>query len=104
MIDKSYAKGYFNGANQANLGPYGVVSMLYLPGGERFSFKQSLGWGTNNWATIIQNLKNIKFMDDSKLVIEQVQGSYRLQTPPRADSKCNIHFLCKKFQASLLSI
>lgn len=50
--------GFLYCASQGNLGPCGSEGILYLSDGSNFSFKLSLGHGTNNWTEMHANLQS----------------------------------------------
>ncbi|CAI8618036.1 unnamed protein product [Vicia faba] len=83
----------FDGACRGNPGPAGAGAVLFDENGNvLFHFRKGLGYQTNNAAeyhalilglrhSIMKGCKHINVQGDSHLVINQFQGSYRINNP-----------------------
>jgi ribonuclease HI len=84
-------KIYTDGASKGNPGPSGAGGVIYSPSGEIVSeLNKSLGIATNNVAEYLAlkltleraielNIKNVEVFMDSKLVVEQMKGTWKIK-------------------------
>lgn len=89
-------KVYTDGGSRGNPGPSAIGGIGYLNGKKIFEFKKSIGNATNNDAeyraliealNIIRNLKfeilnqfkKIEFYSDSRLMVNQVNGMFKVK-------------------------
>tara|TARA_Y100000590_G_C15174601_1_gene808735 strand:+ start:177 stop:587 length:411 start_codon:yes stop_codon:yes gene_type:complete len=81
---------YADGASRSNPGPAGIGVVIYRSGEEIHTISEYIGKATNNEAEYLALIKGLKYLImekelsvncylDSKLVIEQAQGSYRVK-------------------------
>ena len=81
---------YADGASRSNPGPAGIGVAIYKKGEEIHTISEYIGKATNNEAEYLALIKGLKYLImekelsvncylDSKLVIEQAQGSYRVK-------------------------
>jgi len=82
---------YFDGASRSNPGPASYGGVIYEKGVERYTYKKYIGTTTNNVAEY-QALLNglllakekgiirLEVYGDSKLVIEQVTGNWKVKS------------------------
>mgnify|MGYP001183900514 CR=1 FL=1 len=81
---------YADGASRSNPGPAGIGVVIYKKGEEIHTISEYIGKATNNEAEYLALIKGLKYLImekelsvncylDSKLVIEQAQGSYRVK-------------------------
>ena len=89
VIDKTFAWGFFDGFAAGDPKICGAGGMLFLSDVHFFSFKASLGLGTNNFAELCalklllflarrNSLDKIQIFRDSQLVINWASGKYRV--------------------------
>lgn len=86
---------YFDGASRGNPGMSGCASIIYL-NGIVYKIREKLGICTNNYAEysglliglkyilenkLFDNIKSIKIFGDSMLVINQLNGLYKCNSP-----------------------
>jgi ribonuclease HI len=91
--ESGYWRLYCDGASRGNPGPAGAGALLYDPGGTlKAHLSRYLGETTNNVAeyqALILGLQmareqgatRIQVLADSQLVVEQLNGSYRVKSP-----------------------
>jgi len=100
---------YFDGACKPNPGKMGIGYVLMDEGGNVLEKgKKRLGLGTNNVAeylALLEGLKSaMKYGDrvtirgDSKLVIEQLRGNYKVKTPHLRELFEQVLELLRNFQ------
>ena len=81
---------YADGASRSNPGPAGIGVVIYKKGEEIHTISEYIGKAANNEAEYLALIKGLKYLImekelsvncylDSKLVIEQAQGSYRVK-------------------------
>ena len=90
---------YFDGASRGNPGPASLGGVIYDSlQEEKINYKKAIGVATNNYAEyqallvgikvcIKYNIKEVNIYGDSKLVIEQVKGNWKV----KSDSLKPIH-------------
>ena len=82
---------YFDGASRSNPGPASYGGVFYKDGKELYTYKKYIGTTTNNVAeykALISGLlmakekgiKDLEVYGDSKLVIEQVTGHWKVKS------------------------
>jgi len=83
---------YFDGASRSNPGPASYGGVIYDPdGNEIANYKKYIGKHTNNvaeylgcfhgiQACIQEGIKNVIIYGDSKLVVEQVSGRWKVRS------------------------
>ena len=82
---------YFDGASRSNPGPASYGGVIYENGVERYTYKKYIGSTTNNVAEykallnglLLAKEKGITRLEvygDSKLVIEQVTGNWKVKS------------------------
>ena len=82
---------YFDGASRSNPGPASYGGVIYENGVERYTYKKYIGTTTNNVAEykallnglLLAKEKGITRLEvygDSKLVIEQVTGNWKVKS------------------------
>ena len=83
---------YFDGASRSNPGPASYGGVIYNENSEEIaSYKKYIGKHTNNVAEYLgcfagiqvciqENIKNLTVYGDSKLVIEQVSGRWKVRS------------------------
>jgi ribonuclease HI len=83
---------YFDGASRSNPGPASYGGVIYNEKGHEVgTYKKYIGRHTNNvaeylgcfagiQACIQENIKNVTIYGDSKLVIEQVSGRWKVRS------------------------
>jgi ribonuclease HI len=84
-------KVYTDGGSKGNPGPSSIGGIGYLNGEKIFEFKKSIGVATNNDAEYkalieaLEQIKNIKkinkinFYSDSRLMVNQVNGLFKVK-------------------------
>lgn len=85
-------KVFTDGGSKGNPGPSSIGGVGYLNGEKIFEFKKSIGIATNNDAEYqalihaleiinskILNLKKIEFYSDSRLMVNQVKGLFKVK-------------------------
>ncbi|EKE14192.1 MAG: ribonuclease H [uncultured bacterium] len=84
-------KVFTDGGSKGNPGPSSIGGVGYLNGEKIFEFKKSIGIATNNdaeYKALIEALKNIKNIDkiskiefnsDSRLMVNQVKGLFKVK-------------------------
>ena len=88
-------KVYTDGGSKGNPGPSAIGGVGYLNGKRIFEFKKSIGSATNNDAEYLaliealeeilsrlnrdKNIKQIKFFSDSRLMVNQVNGLFKVK-------------------------
>lgn len=96
-------KVFTDGGSKGNPGPSSIGGVGYLDGKKIFEFKKSIGMATNNDAeykalisaleilnpksqvpnklqiTNFQNIKKIEFYSDSRLLVNQVKGLFKVK-------------------------
>jgi len=84
---------YFDGASRSNPGPASYGGVIYNANGEEvFTYKKYIGKQTNNVAEYLgcfhgvqacvqEGIKNVIIYGDSKLVVEQVNGRWKVKSP-----------------------
>ena len=83
---------YFDGCSKGNPGPAGAGAVLYNDGIEIWANSSYVGKNTNNFAeysglilglteAVNQNIKNLIVYGDSLLVIQQMNGVYKVKSP-----------------------
>ena len=84
-------KIYTDGGSKGNPGPSSIGGVGYLNGKKIFEFKKSIGIATNNDAEYraliegleqvinFKNLKRIEFFSDSRLMVNQVNGFFKVK-------------------------
>ena len=84
---------YFDGASRSNPGPASYGGVIYDENGvEQYTYKKYIGTATNNVAeykALLNGLRlahekgitNLDVYGDSKLVIEQVTGNWKVKSP-----------------------
>lgn len=82
---------YFDGASRGNPGPASFGGVIYDSNKEeKINYKKAIGVETNNYAEyqamlagikicIKYNIKEVNVYGDSKLVIEQVKGNWKVK-------------------------
>jgi len=85
-------KLYFDGASRGNPGPASYGGIIYRPDGTTLlTYKKAIGNHTNNVAEYLglivglrhcvdQKINNVAVFGDSKLVIEQTLGNWRVKS------------------------
>jgi ribonuclease HI len=83
---------YFDGASRGNPGPASFGGAIYDEDGhEEINYKKKIGWETNNFAEysgllaglkvcIEYGVRSVTVYGDSKLVIEQVKGNWKVKS------------------------
>jgi len=83
---------YFDGASRGNPGPSSLGGVIYDSlKEEKINYKKSIGIATNNYAEyqallvgikvcIKYDIKEVNVYGDSKLVIEQVKGNWKVKS------------------------
>ena len=83
---------YFDGCSKGNPGKAGAGAVIYLDGEEMWAGIKNLGKQTNNYAeysglilglkkAIDLGIKEIQVYGDSMLVIKQLRGEYKVNSP-----------------------
>ncbi|MEE9574117.1 MAG: ribonuclease HI family protein [Candidatus Neomarinimicrobiota bacterium] len=83
---------YFDGASRSNPGPASYGGVIYEDNVERYTYKKYIGSTTNNVAEYQallngllcaqeKGITNVNVYGDSKLVIEQVTGNWKVNSP-----------------------
>jgi len=84
---------YFDGASRSNPGPASYGGVIYNDAGaEVATYKKYIGKQTNNVAEYLgcfhgiqacvqEGIKNVIIYGDSKLVVEQVSGRWKVKSP-----------------------
>jgi ribonuclease HI len=83
---------YFDGASRSNPGPASYGGVIYENGVERYTYKKYIGSTTNNVAEYKallnglllakeKSITRLAVYGDSKLVIEQVTGNWKVKSP-----------------------
>ena len=85
-------KVYTDGGSKGNPGPSSIGGVGYIYGKKVFEFKKSIGIATNNdaeYKALIEALKNvtsyklqvirIEFYSDSRLMVNQVKGLFKVK-------------------------
>jgi ribonuclease HI len=84
---------YFDGASRSNPGPASYGGVIYNENDEEvFTYKKYIGKQTNNvaeymgcfhgvQACVQEGIKNVIIYGDSKLVVEQVNGRWKVKSP-----------------------
>src|SRR3989338_7793571 len=84
-------KIYTDGGSKGNPGPSSIGGVGYLNGKKIFEFKKSIGIATNNDAEYraliegleqvinFKNLKRIEFFSNSRLMVNQVNGFFKVK-------------------------
>jgi len=83
---------YFDGASRLNPGPASYGGVIYKDGEEQYTYKKYIGTNTNNVAEYQallnglllaqeKGIKHLQVYGDSKLVIEQVTGNWKVKSP-----------------------
>ncbi len=83
---------YFDGASRSNPGPASYGGVFYKDGEEQYTYKKYIGTTTNNVAEYQallnglllaqeKGIKHLQVYGDSKLVIEQVTGNWKVKSP-----------------------
>ena len=88
-------KVYTDGGSKGNPGPSAIGGVGYFNGKRIFEFKKSIGSATNNDAEYLaliealeeilsrlnrdRNIKQIKFFSDSRLMVNQVNGLFKVK-------------------------
>ena len=100
---------YFDGASRGNPGPASYGGVIYkINGTELLTYKAYIGEHTNNVAEyfgllvglrhcVEQNIKHLNVYGDSKLVIEQVKGNWKVRNENLKKIHQPIVELVKKF-------
>jgi len=101
---------YTDGASKGNPGPSGAGGVIYDSSGQIVAkISQSLGIQTNNVAEYLAlkltleraielNLKNVQVFMDSKLVVEQIQGRWKIKNEHLKEIHTNIKQLLPNFE------
>ena len=96
---------YFDGASRGNPGPSSLGGVIYDSSEEeKINYKKAIGIATNNYAEyqallvgikvcIKYDIKEVNVYGDSKLVIEQVKGNWKV----KSDNLKPIHTEITKF-------
>ena len=82
---------YFDGASRSNPGPASYGGVIYENGVERYTYKKYIGTTTNNVAEYKallnglllakeKGITRVEVYGDSKLVIEQVKGNWKVKS------------------------
>ena len=83
---------YFDGASRGNPGPASLGGVIYDSlNEEKINYKKAIGVATNNYAEyqallaglkicIKYNINEVNVYGDSKLVIEQVKGNWKVKS------------------------
>ena len=83
---------YFDGASRGNPGPSSLGGVIYDSSEEeKINYKKAIGIATNNYAEyqallvgikvcIKYDIKEVNVYGDSKLVIEQVKGNWKVKS------------------------
>ncbi len=90
--DTNFWNAWFDGATQPNPGQRGIGGLLLSPSGQRFEISQAIGYGTNNEAeyealiavlseAVMQKVTHLIVRGDSKLVLSQVSGDWKCESP-----------------------
>ena len=80
---------YADGASRSNPGPSGIGVAIYIDGSEIHTISEYIGEATNNEAEYLAVIKGLEYLLDknelsvscyldSKLVVEQAKGNYRV--------------------------
>ena len=86
----SFIEMYADGASRSNPGPAGIGVVIYKNGEELFTISEYIGTKTNNEAEYLALLKGLDYLIeqdeqfancflDSKLVVEQAKGNFRVK-------------------------
>ena len=86
----SFIEMYADGASRSNPGPAGIGVVIYKNGEELFTISEYIGKKTNNEAEYLALLSGLDYLIgegegfvncflDSKLVVEQAKGNYRVK-------------------------
>ena len=86
----SYIEMYADGASRSNPGPSGIGVVIYKNKQEIYTISEYIGTKTNNEAEYLALLKGLDYLIeqdeqfvncflDSKLVVEQAKGNYRVK-------------------------
>jgi ribonuclease HI len=92
LTDTSFWNAWFDGATQPNPGQRGIGGLLLSPQGQRIEISQAIGYGTNNEAeyealiavlseAVMQKVSQLVVRGDSKLVLSQVSGDWKCESP-----------------------
>ena len=96
VVDNSVYIIYFDGASRTNPGPASYGGVIYKSNAhgkeEIYNYREFIGKATNNEAEYRgllnglrlakeKNLSNIQVFGDSKLIIEQVCGNWKIKSP-----------------------
>lgn len=85
-------KLYFDGASRGNPGPASYGGVIYKPDGTTLlTYKKAIGKHTNNVAEYLglivglrhcidQKINNVAVLGDSKLVVEQTLGNWKVKS------------------------
>lgn len=85
-------KLYFDGASRGNPGPASYGGVIYKPDGTTLlTYKKAIGHHTNNVAEYLglivglrhcidQKINNVAVYGDSKLVVEQTMGNWKVKS------------------------
>jgi probable phosphoglycerate mutase len=85
-------KLYFDGASRGNPGPASYGGVIYKPDGTTLlTYKKAIGYHTNNVAEYLglivglrhcidQKINNVAVYGDSKLVVEQTMGNWKVKS------------------------
>src|SRR3989344_1658646 len=100
---------YTDGGAMNNPGPAGVGAVI-LDGEKTFELKKFLGSQTNNWAEYeavllaLAETKRLKLADreievraDSKLVVEQISGNWKIKEPALKLQHAKVRAMLKDF-------
>ena len=110
VIDKSYPWGYFDGSAAGDPKLCGAGGLIFITDQHYFSFKDGLGFGSNNFAELLglklllslsleNNFKKLQIFDDSQLVINWVSGKYRIQNVQLAQILMDVNRLVDMFDS-----
>jgi len=100
---------YADGASRFNPGPSGVGVVIYKNEEEFHTISQYIGEATNNEAEYIALIKGLEYLAkinelsvncylDSKLVVEQAKGNYRVRAENLIKLNTELKLLIKIFQ------
>ena len=100
---------YFDGACRGNPGPMGIGAVLLENGKKVKELSKKLGHGTNNiaeWKALIEGLElaishgctELEVRGDSQLIIRQISGQYRVNSPNLIPLYTEARKLCANFE------
>jgi len=100
---------FFDGACRGNPGPMAIGAVLLENGKKIRELSKKIGRGTNNiaeWSALIEGLKlaishgcrELEVRGDSQLIIRQISGQYRVNSPNLIPLYNETRKLCVNFE------